>query len=160
MKTWIVITSLFMLLQTDSCSSDDSQDDGGSINENFVEFLDVRSDANGGCNVETSSGGSFSCTYVGSFVNNGLSYTISVTHSGVCRTATFNMRNNIDQPGNALVLLQGAENGQVVSAYFGSTGSIQLTDSGTITTIDFNGIVINNETGEEEDIIGFMECIL
>ncbi|MEP0262536.1 hypothetical protein [Dokdonia sp.] len=159
MKTWIAIISFFILLQTDSCSSDDSSDDGGFINENFVEFLGVRSDANGGCNIETTTG-NFSCTYAGAFTSGGLNYAIAVTHEGLCRTASFNLRDNLDQPSNAVFILQATSDGVAVETYFGNTGTINVTDSGTVTSLRFNGTVINTATGDEETIEGFVECIL
>jgi len=159
MKVWIFLISLLVLLQMDSCGEDDSLDDGGSINENFVEFLGERNDANGGCNVESTTG-DFSCTYSGAYTDDGLGYAIAVTHEGLCRTATFNLRDNIDQSSNAFFILQVTENGVAIDTYLGSSGTIMVTDTGVVTSLEFSGTVVNTVTGEEEEIEGFMECPL
>ena len=89
MKLSLLFIPFFIFLQTDSCG-DDTVDDGGSINENFVEFLGVRNEAAGGCNIQ-SMGNPQVCTYVGSYNNAGQGYTISISHTGDCRTATVNL---------------------------------------------------------------------
>lgn len=161
MKYLMYIFSFLLLLQADSCGDDDSIDDGGgeTLSENFVEFLGVRSEASGGCNIENTMG-EFSCTYAGAYTDSGLGYSIAVTHTGLCRTATFNLRNNLDQESNAAFIIQVTSNGVAVDTYLGSTGTVNVTDSGITSSLGFNGTVINTTTGEEETIVGFIECPL
>ena len=147
-----------MFMQAGSCGDDDSQDDGGSINENYVEFLGSRNDANGGCNVESITATESTCVYSGGYSRDGLSYTIVVSHTGLCRSATFGLRDNFDQPSNAFFVIQVAENGVATETYLGFSGSVNVTDTGNVTSMSFEGVVVSNSTGKEETIKGFLEC--
>ncbi len=158
MKLSLLFIPFFIFLQTDSCG-DDTVDDGGSINENFVEFLGVRNEAAGGCNIQ-SMGNPQVCTYVGSYNNAGQGYTISISHTGDCRTATFNLRDNLNSPSNAQLFLQITENGVAIETYLGNSGTVNLGDFGSSSSMEFEGTVISSSTGEEETISGFMECVL
>lgn len=151
-----IMLPLFIILQGGGCSSDD---DSGSINDNFVTFLGVTNEASGGCNIETTTG-DFFCSYTGGYLNDGLSYTISVSHTGLCSTSTYNLRDNLDSPSNALFFIQIASNGVATDTYIGHSGSIDLGDFGVSSSMDFSGTVIHTQTGEEETISGFMECPL
>lgn len=152
---FLVLVPLLIVLQGGACSSDD---DGGSINDNYVTFLGITNEATGGCNVESQGGLDIICVYSGFYQLDGLSYGIGISHSGVCRTGTFNLRDDLDQPSDAFFVLQITDNGVVIDTYVGSSGTVDLSDSGTSTSMRFIGTVTNLETGEEEAIDGFMEC--
>ncbi|WP_298904376.1 hypothetical protein [uncultured Psychroserpens sp.] len=151
----LMLLPLFILLQVGGCSDDDSADDTGN---NFINFLGTTNDGNGGCNVQSDDGLDVSCTYTAFYQRDGLSYTIAVTHNGECRTATFNMRDNLDQPSHAYFLLQVASNGVAIDNYLGFSGTVDLVDTGVSSSIRFNGTVVNTVTGEEEAIEGFVQC--
>jgi len=157
MKSLIFMFPLIMFLQTGSCSDDTTTDDGGPLNDNYVSFLGETNEASGGCNVESSTG-DFFCTYAGGYTSSGESYTISISHMGLCRTASFAMRNNADEAGNALFILSIASSGVSTATYTGFSGTVNVTDSGTQTSMQFNGTVINVATGDEEAIEGYIAC--
>jgi len=157
MKLSLFVLPLFFVLQTGSCD-DDSSDTEVPVNDNYIEFLGARNVASGGCNQEAVSGTETICVYTGGYSAGGLGYTVSVSHLGLCRSATFNMRDNLDQVSNGLFILQITENGVGIENYFGSTGTINVTDTGTGSSISFNGTIISTTTGEEQTITGFMEC--
>ncbi len=158
MKLSLFFIPLFLFLQSNGCSEDDSVTPEGTINENFIEFLGVRNEASGGCNQESTSGTEFICVYGGGYLNGGLSYTIAVSHLGLCRTASFNLRDDVDQAGNSFFIIQVAEDGVAIENYYGTTGTVNVTDSGNLTSIEFSGTVTSTLTGIEETISGFMEC--
>lgn len=151
---------LFIVLQGGGCESDD---DGGSTDgtiNNFITFLGVTNNANGGCNIQSDDGLDISCTYTGFYQLNGLSYTIAISHEGVCRTGTFNLRDDLDQPSNAYFILQVASDGVAIDTFLGFSGTVDLVDSGISSSMSFDGTVVNTETGEEEAISGFIQCPL
>jgi hypothetical protein len=157
MKLAIFMIPVFLFLQSSGCS-DDSSDDGGSINENFVEFAGVRYEASGGCNVESINGQDASCVYAGAFRSGGLGYAIAISHEGFCRSATFNLRDNLDQPSHAYFVMQITEDGVAIETFLGTSGTIDLTDSGNVSSIDFAGTITSVETGMTESIEGYLEC--
>jgi len=157
MKFSIAFIFLAIFLQTGSCD-DDSNDVGGSINENFVEFLGVRNEASGGCNEESIGSSESTCVYAGAYTNEGLGYAIAVSHEGLCRSATFNLRDNFDQSNNAFFVLQITEDGVAIETFLGFSGIVEVTDTGNISSLRFNGTVVSTLTGEEETIEGFLEC--
>ncbi len=159
MKLAIFFLPLLFFLQTGGCEGDDS-DDLGSINENFIEFLGTRNVAVGGCNQGGPTSSDPTCVYTGGYSLGGLSYTVAVSHTGFCRSASFNLRDNLDSDSNAFFIIQIAESGVATETFLGSTGWVEVFDAGTITGFEFNGTVISLLTGEEEDISGFMECPL
>jgi len=150
---------LYFFLQGGGCSSDD---DGGNdgTNDNFITFLGVTNDANGGCNIQSDDGLDISCTYSAGYQFDGLSYTIAVSHEGICRTGTFNMRDNLDQPSNAYFFLQVASDGVGIENYFGFSGTVDLVDTGSSSNMRFSGTVVSSLSGEEEAIEGFLQCPL
>ena len=155
----LLIIPLSILLQG-GCSSDD---DGGSTDgtsDNFITFLGTTNDANGGCNIQSEDGLDVSCTYSAGYQFDGLSYTIAVSHEGICRTGTFNMRDNRDQPSNAYFFLQVASEGVGIENYFGFSGTVDLVDTGVSSNMRFSGTVVSSLTGEEEAIEGFVQCPL
>ena len=157
MKLILLFTlPLILFMQAGSCGDDTSDD--GFINDTFVTFLGTTNDANGGCNIESMSGTQSSCTYAGSYNLDGQGYAISVSHTGICRSATFQLRDNINQPSNALFIVQITEDGVAVETFTGFSGTVDLVDAGTITSMAFNGTVLNTETGDEQAISGYMEC--
>jgi len=158
MKLSLFFIPFFIFLQTNGCSEDDSVTPDTTINENFIEFLGVRNVAAGGCNEESTSGTESICVYGGGYTNAGLTYAIAVSHQGLCRSATFNLRDNFDESGNSFFIIQVAENGVAIENYFGNTGTVRVTDTGNITSIEFSGTVVSSSTGIEETISGFMEC--
>ncbi len=158
MKSYIFLFPLFMLLQTGFCSDDSSGDDGGPLNDNFVSFLGEINEASGGCNVESTSDAEFFCTYAGGYTSGGESFTISISHRGVCRTATFALRDSANEAGSALFILSIATSGVSTATYYGLTGTINVTDTGVQSSIEFNGTVLNVATGDEEVIEGFIAC--
>ncbi|WP_299222871.1 hypothetical protein [uncultured Psychroserpens sp.] len=154
----LLMMPLFIFLQGGGCSDDDDGSD--NTNANFINFLDTTNDGNGGCNIQSDDGLDISCTYSAFYQRDGLSYTIAISHEGVCRSGTFNLRDNLDQPSNVYFILQVASNGVAVDTYLGFSGTVNLTDTGTSSSIRFNGTVINTDTGEEEPIEGFVQCPL
>nr|WP_321234470.1 hypothetical protein [uncultured Psychroserpens sp.] len=154
----LILLPLFIFLQGGGCSSDDDSSDG--TNDNFINFLGTTNDGNGGCNIQSDDGLDVSCVYTAFYQRDGLSYTIAVTHTGECRTATFNMRDNLDQPSHAFFLLQVASNGVAIDNYLGFSGTVDVVDSGISSSIRFDGTVVNTVTGEEEAIEGFVQCAL
>ena len=160
MKLAIFLLPLLFFLQTGGCGDDDSVDDGGSINENFIEFLGTRNVASGGCNQGNPTSSNPTCAYGGGYSLDGLCYAIALSHTGFCRTASFNLRDNINQASNAFFIIQIAENGVATETFLGSTGWVDVFDSGTVTGFEFSGTVISTLTGEEETISGYMECPL
>jgi len=154
----LILLPLFIVLQGGGCSSDDDASDGA--NDNFINFLDTTNTGNGGCNIQSDDGLDVSCTYSAFYQRDGLSYTIAITHEGECRTATFNLRDNLDQPSNAYFVLQVASNGVAIDTYLGFSGTVDLVDTGTSSSVSFDGVVINTTTGEEEAIEGFVQCPL
>lgn len=158
MKLSIFLIPLLFFLQTGGCGGDDTSDDGGFVNENFIEFLGARNEASGGCNQGNPTSSNPTCVYGGGYQAGGLSYTIAVTHTGFCRNATFNLRDNLDQASNAFFIMQIADNGVAMENFFGSTGSVEVFDSGTITGLSFSGTVVSQTDGSVETISGYMEC--
>lgn len=153
----LILLPLFIFLQGGGCSSDDENGTDGT-NDNFINFSDTANDGNGGCNIQSDDGLDISCTYSAFYQRDGLSYTIAVTHNGECRTATFNMRDNLDQPSNAYFILQIASNGVAIDNYLGFSGTVNLVDTGISSSIRFDGTVVNTVTGVEEAIEGFVQC--
>ncbi|MEP2937466.1 MAG: hypothetical protein ABJM06_09030 [Gilvibacter sp.] len=160
MKSYILLFPLFFFLQTGSCSDDSSGDDGGPLNDNFVSFLGETNEASGGCNVESTSDAEFFCTYAGGYTSGGESFTIAVSHRGVCRTATFAMGDNANESGTAQFILSIATSGVSSATYYGFTGTVNVTDTGIQSSIEFSGTVLNVATGDEEAIEGFIACAL
>lgn len=162
MKSYLLLFPLFFFLQTGSCSddSDGTSDDTGFLTDNFVSFLGETNEAAGGCNVESTSDAEFFCTYAGGYTSGGESFTIAVSHRGVCRTATFAMRDNANETGVAQFILSIATDGVSTATYYGVSGTVNVTDSGVQTSIEFNGTVLNVATGDEEPIEGFIACLL
>lgn len=159
MKLILFILPLFIFLQVGSCGEDDSSDDGGSINDSFITFLGETNEALGGCNVQSQNNPIF-CTYSGhATLANGDTVVISVSHSGVCRTATFNLSDNIDNNGDALVFVQIATNTVVTDTYLGSTGTVDLGDFGLNSSMDLDGEVTHTEDGTVLSISAFIECL-
>jgi len=156
MKLSVLLIPLFVFLQTGSC--DDDSMDNITINENFVEFLGVRNEASGGCNEESIGSSESTCVYAGAYSNGGLGYAIAVSHQGLCRSATFNIRDNFDQSSNAFFVVQITEDGVAIETFLGFSGIVEVTDTGNISSLDFNGTVVSTLTGEEETIRGFLEC--
>lgn len=156
MKFSIFLLPLLFFLQAGSCG-DDTEDDTSS-NLNFVVFLGETNEANGGCNVSSNPGSDPSCVYAGSYTSGGLGYAIAISHTGFCRTASFNLRDNLDQPSNAFFVIQETENGVGIETYVGTSGSISLVDDGIIRSMSFSGTVTSLETGSTETIEGFIEC--
>ena len=156
MKLSLFILPLFFMLQLDTCSSDDSSD--GPVNNSFITFSGETNEAFGGCNVQSQNNPIF-CTYVGSTtLANGNTIGISFSHSGICRTATFNFSDVLDD-GDAVVIVQIATDGVVTDTYIGLSGIVDLGDFGATSNMDFSGDVIHSETGEIESISGFIECL-
>lgn len=155
MKNYLFAIPFFLFLQTGSC--DDDTTESNPSRDNFITFLDATNQAFGGCNVETATG-DFFCTYTGGYMSGGLSYTVSISHSGLCRTATFNLSDNLDNPSDALVFMQISSSGVATETYIGSSGTVNLSDSGINSSMEFSGTVTNTETGEIEEISGYMEC--
>lgn len=152
----LLMIPLFVFLQGGGCSSDDDSSDGTV--DNYITFLGVTNDANGGCNIQSDDGLDISCTYSAYYQLDGLSYTIAISHEGECRTGTFNLRDNLDQPSNVYFILQVAENGVATATYLGFSGTVNLVDTGISSSVSFDGTVINNITGDEEAIVGFVQC--
>ena len=150
---------LFIILQGGGCSNDD---DGGSdgTNNNFVTFQGVTNNANGGCNVQSDDGLDIFCVYSAFYQLDGLSYNIAISHEGVCRSATFNLVNDYDQPSNASFVLQIASEGVPVETFVGSSGTINLVDSGVSSSISFDGTIVSLNTGTSETISGYVKCPL
>lgn len=153
----LLMIPLFIILQGGGCSNDDDGGSDGTIN-NYINFLGTTNDGNGGCNIQSDDGLDISCTYSAFYQRDGLSYTIAVSHEGICRTGTFNMRDNLDQPSNAYFFLQVASDGVGIENYFGFSGTVELIDTGISSSIRFNGTVISSLSGEEEAIEGFVQC--
>lgn len=157
MKTYLFALPLVLFLQTGSCD-DDSGDSGMSDSENFVTFLGETNDPFGGCNVESTSNDEFFCVYNGGYNADGVGYSIAVSHTGLCRTATFNMSNDTQAGGDALFVVQLTVEGIVTDTYVGNSGTVNVSDSGLNSSIEFEGTVINLETGVEEAISGYIAC--
>ncbi len=155
----LLMIPLFIVLQGGGCSDDDDGTTDGTSN-NFITFLGVTNDASGGCNVQSDTGLDISCSYSGFYQLDGLSYTVTITHEGVCTTGTFNLRDNLDQPSHAYFILQVASNGVAVDTYLGFSGTVDLVDSGISSSMSFEGTVVHTVTGEEEAISGFIQCPL
>ena len=155
----LLMIPVFIFLQGGGCSDDDDSGTDGT-NNNYITFLGVTNDANGGCNIQSDDGLDISCTYSAGYQLDGLSYTIAVSHEDLCRTGTFNMRDNLDQPSNAYFFLQVASDGVGIENYFGFSGTVELVDTGISSNMRFNGTVINSSTGVEELIEGFVQCPL
>lgn len=154
----LLMIPLFIILQGGGCSSDDDGSDGTS--DNFINFLGTTNDGNGGCNIQSDDGLDISCTYSAFYQRDGLSYTIAISHEGECRTGTFNLRDNLDQPSNAYFVLQVASNGVAIDTYLGFSGTVNLTDTGANSSVRFDGTVVNISSGEEKAIEGFVSCPL
>ncbi|MEO1030692.1 MAG: hypothetical protein AAFX55_04770 [Bacteroidota bacterium] len=152
----LVLLPLFIVLQGGGCSSDD--DDGGSINDSFVTFLGETTEATGGCNVESQGGLDTTCVYSGFYQLDGLTYGIAISHEGFCTSATFNLNDELDDSSDAFLVLQITDNGVVVETYVSTSGSADLVDAGTVTSMRFEGTMRNLETGAEEAIEGYIEC--
>ncbi|WP_299364977.1 hypothetical protein [Winogradskyella sp.] len=153
----LVLIPLLIVLQGGGCSSDDD-DGGGSINDNFVTFLGETTEATGGCNVESQGGLDITCVYSGFYQLDGLTYGIAVSHEGTCRSATFNLRDELNDSSDAFLVLQITDNGVVVETYVSISGSVDLVDAGTVSSMRFEGTMRNLATDEEETIEGFIEC--
>lgn len=151
----LVLMPLLIVLQGGGCSSDD---DGGSINDNYVTFQGETTEATGGCNVESQGGLDISCVYSGFYQFDGLTYGIAVSHEGFCTTATFNLNDELGDPNDAFLVLQITDNGVVVETFVSVSGTVSLVDAGTVTSMRFEGTMMNLQTGEQESIEGFMEC--
>lgn len=158
MKSYIFLFPLFFFLQTGSCSDDSDGDTGGPLTDNYVSFLGETNEASGGCNVESTSDAEFFCTYAGGYTSGGESYTISISHRGVCRTASFAMSDNANEAGRAQFILSIATSGVSTATYWGTSGTINVTDTGVQSSMEFNGTVLNVATGDEEVIEGFIAC--
>ncbi|WP_299523280.1 hypothetical protein [Winogradskyella sp.] len=152
----LVLIPLLIVLQGGGCSSDD--DGGGSINDSYVTFLGETTEATGGCNVESQGGLETICVYSGFYQLDGLTYGIAVSHEGFCISATFNLRDELNESSDAFLVLQITDNGVVVETYVSISGSVDLVDAGTATSMRFEGTMRNLQTGEEEPIEGYIEC--
>ena len=155
----LLMIPLFIILQGGGCSNDDDNGTDGT-NNNFITFLGTTNDGNGGCNIQSDDGTYVSCTYSAFYQRDGLSYTIAINHEGVCRTGTFNLRDNLDQPSNVYFIMQVASNGVAIDTYLGFSGSVNLSDTGVSSSVRFEGTVVNISTGDEEEIEGFVQCPL
>lgn len=154
----LLMIPLFIFLQGGGCSSDDDTIPNDGTSDNFITFLGITNDANGGCNIQSDDGLDISCTYSAFYQLDGLSYTIAVSHEGECRTGTFNLRDDLDQPSNAYFILQVASDGVAIDTYLGFSGTVDLVDTGISSSVSFEGTVVNTETGVEEAIVGFIQC--
>lgn len=159
MKFSLFILPLFIFLQIGSCGEDDTSTDIGSINDSFITFLGETNEAFGGCNVQSQNNPIF-CTYnAHTTLANGDTVAISISHSGVCRTATFNLSDNIDNDGDALVFVQIATNTVVTDTYIGNTGIVELGDFGLNSSMELVGDVRHTETGSILSIVAYIECL-
>ena len=145
----LLMIPLFIFLQGGGCSSDDDGANDGTA-DNYITFLGVTNDANGGCNIQSDDGLDISCTYTAFYQLDGLSYTIAISHEGECRTGTFNLRDDLDQPSNAYFILQIAEDGVPIETYLGFSGTVNLVDTGISSSVSFDGTVVNIDSGIEE----------
>ncbi|MEY8849762.1 hypothetical protein AB9K26_13165 [Psychroserpens sp. XS_ASV72] len=154
----LVLIPLAIFLQG-GCSDDD---DGGSdgTNNNYITFQGVTNDGNGGCNVQSDTGLDISCVYSVFYQLDGLSYGIAISHDGVCRSGTFNLSDGIDQSSDAFFVLQITSDGVPVETFVGSSGTVDLVDSGVSSSASFDGTVISLDTGVTESISGYVKCPL
>lgn len=157
MKSYIFMLPLLLFLQTGSCDDDEGTTTNNTP-DNFVTFQGVTNDAFGGCNVDSDTAGEFICVYNGGYNLDGQGYGIAVSHTGVCRTATFNMSNDTEEDGDALFVLQITESGVVVETFVGASGTVNVFDSGINSSVEFDGTVVSLNTGLTETISGYIEC--
>jgi len=156
----LLMVPLFIIMQVDGCSSDDEGDVNDGTQDNYVNFQGTVNDPTGGCNVQSETGTDLLCNYLANYQLDGLNYGIAITHSGVCRSATFNMSNDFEEGGDALFVLQITDQGIPVETFVGSSGTVDLVDSGSNSSMSFNGTVVSLDTGVEEPIEGFIQCPL
>ncbi len=156
----LLLIPMLIFLQGGACSSDD---DGGSDDNNptnFIRFQGITNEGNGGCNVQADEGLDISCVYSLFYQLDGLSYAIAISHEGVCRSATFNLTDSLDQPSDAFFVLQITSEGVPVETFVGLSGSIDLVDTGVSSSATFEGTIVSLDTGVAEDISGFVKCPL
>jgi hypothetical protein len=152
MKLKLFLIPFIIFLQVGGCEDDDSS---SSSSGSTVTFMGETVSAQGGCNTQSTSGGFITCSYVGGFTVDGVSYGVSVSHTDVCRTATFNMTDNTND-GNALFFISTSNSGG--GFFTGATGTVNVEDSGTNSSIRFDGTVTSSETGSSLAISGFIGC--
>lgn len=157
MKTYLFALPLLLFMQTGSCD-DDSDTTSDDSSSNFVTFLGETNDAFGGCNVESTDDDLFICVYNGGYNANGQGFTIAVSHTGLCRTASFTLDSEATNDGEAQFIIQISESGVAVETFVGVSGTVNVSDSGVNSSIEFNGTVVSLTSGEEETISGFIEC--
>jgi len=155
----LLLIPFFIILQVDGCS-DDEDDTNSGTPDSYVMFQGETNDATGGCNQQVDTGLGVTCNYLGSYQLDGLTYGFGVTNMGFCSSGTYEMSNNFEEDGEASFFIQITADGVPVETFVGSSGSIDLVDSGANSSMSFNGTVVSLDTGVEEPIDGFVQCQL
>ena len=163
-KLCLMFSVIFLMAFTCDDDDDSGNDDGSN---NFIEYLGTRYEGNsvvGGCNVEDLQSEIISCSYVGGFFGESFNYTVSIYHLGGCSTGTFNMLGYEDldindfASGDAAFTMAVTEDTVTVELFEGISGTIELIDAGTSTSMRFSGEIQSLSTGAINEIEGYIQC--